>query len=176
MAIEYRTDPEYFEYLDGRVYPKVSPRRRHALVQGTLGRLLHQAAGERGYSGAEWKFRLGAVDGTETAFLPDLAFISDERLRALPVDDREEPPVAPDIAIEIRSASHRAPLLEKKIARYLACGCALVLDVDPEERIIHAHAPYGVRSYAQGERFEHPAAPWLVFEVREAFAELDRLP
>lgn len=36
MAIEYRTEPEYWEYLDGTVHPKVSPRQRHAVVQGTL--------------------------------------------------------------------------------------------------------------------------------------------
>jgi len=48
-----------------------------------------------------------------------------------------------------------------------------VLDVDYAKRVIMAHAHDGVRTYANGERFGHPSAPWLVFDVSEAFADLD---
>ncbi len=175
MAIEYRTDPEYFEYLDGAAYPKVSPRRRHALVQGRAQTIISRLAGERGFVGSEWMFRLGAADGTETAFLPDVAYVSDERLRALPVDEREEPPIAPDLAIEVRSPSHRTRYLCEKTTRYLRCGTLLMLDIDPRTRTIEAHARDGVRRYKIGERFEHPLFPWLIFEVAELFVDLDRL-
>lgn len=175
MAIEYRTDPEYFEYLDGRAYPKVSPRRRHALVQKAAVVILSRLTETRGFSGTEWKFRIGEIDASQTAFVPDVAYISRERLSALPLHDREEPPVAPDLAIEVRSPSGRAGYLAAKIARYLACGATLVLDVDPETRTVAAHAAGGTRRYADRERFEHPSMPWLIFDVYELFRDLDRL-
>jgi hypothetical protein len=31
----------------------------------------------------------------------------------------------------------------------------------------------GVREYTTGERFEHPALPWLQFDVDAIFADLD---
>ena len=175
MAIEYRTDPEYFEYLDGQAYPKVSPRLRHWLVQGAVYRILHRCGGNRGFAGTEVDLRIGAVDGTDTLFIPDIAFISAERLRALAHEDREEPPLAPDIAVEVRSPSNRERFIETKIARYLACGTLLVLDVDPATRTIVAHAAGGTQRYVTGDRFEHPAVPWLLFDVAESFADLDRL-
>lgn len=174
MVIEYRTEPEYFEYLDGKVYPKVSPRRTHALVQGAMMVLLHSLTRERGSLAPEWDFRLGAVDGTKTKFIPDLAFVYRERITALQGDDREEPPFAPDVAIEIRSPSNREKFIAAKTERYLACGTTLVLDVDPASRSITAHAVGGVRRYETGERFSHPTVPWLEFDVGGAFADLDR--
>jgi len=63
--------------------------------------------------------------------------------------------------------------LAKKIARYLATGSALVLDVDPKTRRIVAHAADGIREYARGEHFDHPTLPWLRFEVDTIFADLD---
>jgi hypothetical protein len=39
MTVIYYTDPEYFERLDGVDYTKVSAKREHAVVQGTLVRL-----------------------------------------------------------------------------------------------------------------------------------------
>jgi Uma2 family endonuclease len=173
MAIEYRTEPEYFEYLDGKVYPKVSPRRTHAIVQLALGALLRPIAREYGELGSEWDFKLGAVDNTKTKFIPDIAFVYRDRLQELKKHDREEPPLAPDVAIEIRSPSNRERFIAAKIERYLACGTTLVLDVDPASRSVTAHAIDGVRRYETGERFSNPAIPWLEFDVAEAFADLD---
>jgi Uma2 family endonuclease len=175
MAIEYRTEPEYFEYLDGKVYPKVSPRRTHAVVQATMIAMLLGTARERGTLASEWDFRLGAVDGTKTKFIPDIAFVYRERLDALERNDPEEPPLAPDIAIEIRSPSNRQNFIAAKIERYLACGATLVLDVDPASRSVTAHAAGGVRRYENGERFSHLAVPWMTFDVADAFADLERL-
>lgn len=174
MAIEYRTEPEYWEYLDGKVYPKVSPKLPHFVVQGALVAIVRRLGRERGMVGPECDYHLGAIDGTDTKFIPDIAFISDEKLFALPRKDREAPPVAPDLAIEVRSPSNRKRFIVAKIARYLTCGTLLVLDVDPAKRTITAHARDGVREYNAGDRFQNDAIPWLVFDVAEAFEDLDR--
>jgi len=50
----------------------------------------------------------------------------------------------------------------------------LVLDVQPERRIIRGAAPgMDELTFGPGETFAHPAVPWLRFETAEAFADLD---
>lgn len=173
MAVDYRTDPEYFERLDGVVYPKVSPRTKHAWVQGMLLVLLRAQGRDYGKVGPEWKFRVGRVDGTDSWLLPDVAFVTNERLRPLVGGDREEPPFAPDIAVEVRSPSERRSLRERKITRYLATGSLLVLDVDPQARTVRAIDAASDRTFTEGDRVTHPAFPWLALDVREAFVDLD---
>lgn len=172
---EAMVDLPEIEYLDGVAYPKVSPKRTHALVQAAAIRVLSRCVGTRGFVGSEWDFCLGASDWTDTKFVPDVAYVSLARLRALPKEKREEPPFAPDVAVEIRSPSYRSEFAVQKVARYLSTGAVLVLDVDPAQRMVIAHSTFGVRPYAQGKGFSHDAVPWLCFRIRELFAELDLL-
>ena len=88
---------------------------------------------------------------------------------------RDQPPVAPDIAVEVWSPTNDRAFLDRKIAKCLATGSLLVLDVDPRARTIVAHAADGVRTFDHGERFEHAAVPWLAFDVAEAFKGLGLL-
>jgi Uma2 family endonuclease len=174
MATAMRDRPE-IEYLDGRAYPKVSPKMSHGLVQTALARVIGDCAGARGFVVLEVRFDPGAtVPGTKkTEFVPDVAFLSRERREALSGKGREKPPLSPELAVEVRSPSDDRRYLAKKIARYLATGSVLALDVDPKKRRIIAHAADGVREYAAGDRFEHPALPWLTFNVDAIFADLD---
>ena len=157
------------EILDGVEHPKVSPRRTHALVQLRLGHVLSECAADRGEVGSEWRFDLGAVDASESQFVPDLAFISYESMRAMSDEQAEKPPRAPDVAIDIRSPSTDLAFLRRKIARYLRCGALLVLDVDPAAKCINAHDENGAITYAEDETFAHQAVPWLRFEVEAIF-------
>lgn len=169
------TDHPEIEVLDGRAWPKVSPKRTHALVQAAMLLAIKRCAGKTGQVGPEWRFDVGAADGPQTSLVPDLAFVRLERLAALPKELREQPPIAPDLAVEVRSPSHRAELLAAKIGKYLRAGTQLVLDVDPQTRRIAAHAADGVRTFAAGSTFKHPALPWLRFSVDEIFEDLDVL-
>ena len=161
------------EYLDGRPYPKVSPKLTHSLVQGALCRILHRCAGKRGRVGPELDVFPGSQETGQTKFVPDVAYVSMERLRSLSAAEREQPPFSPEIAVEVWSLTNDRQYLDLKIARYLATGAILVLDVNPYARTIVAHDASGVRTYESGEQFEHPAMPWLSFDVAEAFADLD---
>jgi len=172
MAIEYRSEPEYWEYLDGEVHPKVSPRQRHAVVQVTLAAIIRAQGRGRGQLGTEWDVWLPDRD-KPTKFIPDVSFFSFERLRAMSEGDREFPPCAPDVAVEVFSPGDRRAYLALKIALYLSHGSLVVLDVDPLERTIRVHDRDGAALLRVGERFEHPAVPWLRFDVREAFEDLD---
>lgn len=165
--------PKTVEYLDGVAYAKLSPRVPHWVVQGNMLAILRAAVGDRGVVGPELHVRPGRIDKTDTVFVPDVSFVSWERLEAMTPDDREEP-TSPDVAVEVRSPSNRARYIAKKIARYLTTGTRLVLDVHPAARCIVAHDGESVRTYDAAENFEHPAVPWLVFPVAQAFATLDR--
>lgn len=168
-----RDRPE-IEYLDGRPYPKVSPKLSHGLVQVAMARLIATCAGDRGYAVSEVRFDPGAVTGAKkTEFVPDVAYLSRERRQALSGKGREKPPLSPELAVEVRSPSDKLRYLAEKIDRYLATGSVLVLDVDPKRRRIIAHSKAGVREYVAGEEFEHPTLPWLRFTVDMVFADLD---
>jgi Uma2 family endonuclease len=158
------------EYLSGQPYPKVSPKRVHAIVQGNVCFVLRRSSRGRGQAGTEWRFKLSI----ETEFVPDVAFVSYERLRTLSDVEADEPPLAPDIAVEIRSPSNRANYNAQKFTTYLRYGAVLVLDVDPKERVVHAHAVDGsLRTYRAGEAFAHDAVPWLQFHVDELFEDIE---
>ncbi len=169
-------DKPYIEYLDGKAYPKaVSPKARHSIVQGTAFTILRRCSAGIGLAGTEWDFRLGVVDGTQTMFVPDAAVLMLERLRSLPEAEREQPPFAPDVAVEVRSPSYRRAFAAEKIVRYLRTGALLVLDVDPIKRVVFAHSAGSVRTFIESDRLTHEAAPWLSFDVAELFADLDLL-
>ncbi len=169
-------DKPYIEYLDGEAYPKaMSPKARHSIVQGAAFIILRRCSAGIGIAGTEWDFRLGVVDGTQTMFVPDVAVLMLERLRSLPESEREQPPFAPDVAVEVRSPSYRPAFAAEKIVRYLRTGAVLVLDVDPVRRVVAAHSASGVRTFAESDRFMHEATPWLAFDVAELFNDLDLL-
>lgn len=176
VTIELLSEAPVNEILDGRVYRKMSPTSRHARVQGLLMAILERCGRTIGLAGTEWDFRVGVVDDSHTFLVPDVAFLRYERLAAIAAEDREQPPVAPDVVVEVRSKGEKTGFRQRKIARYLACGSALVLDADPKTRRIEAYAKDGERTYMAGETFEHPAAPWLVFQVDEAFFGLEYFP
>lgn len=64
MATILSDKPEV-ELLDGRAYPKVSPKARHAGVQAALGRVIADLAGNSGFVGPEWRFKIGRADRHE---------------------------------------------------------------------------------------------------------------
>jgi Uma2 family endonuclease len=161
------------EYLDGRRFPKVSPKTRHALVQSAVWEILKAAAGDRGFAGTEWRFRL-APDPNGTLFVPDVAYISVQRLASILPEQREEPTVAPEIAVEVRSPRDDLSYLQKKITRYLECGALAVLDVDPIERTIAVHTAAGVRTFKPGEFVCVEGLTWLSFRADRAFETIDR--
>jgi Uma2 family endonuclease len=175
LQIELLSEVPVVEYLDGERRRKVSPRSKHSRVQGLVMMILERCGSEFGMGGTEWDFRIGLVDDSDSFLVPDVAFLSFERLQAIERKERDQPPVAPDIAVEVWSPRNDRAFLNRKIAKYLSTGASLVLDVDPKSRTIIAHAAGDVRRFAVGDRFVHPAVPWLVFDVAEAFKGLEYL-
>ena len=167
------SEKPYIEYHAGRLVRKVSSNTWHSLVMLAMGTILRRCAGGRGRVGPEWHFDMSVQLGTKTILVPDVAFVARERLFGLSADFLQVPGFAPDIAVEIRSPNDRPGEGAWKIGAYLEAGSALVLDISPQDRTIRAIAPSFEDSiFAAGQTFEHPAAPWLVFDVDEVFADL----
>jgi Uma2 family endonuclease len=170
MQIAY--DPPEIEWIAGRAAPKVSPNRKHGKLQIRIGALLERLGGSFGEVASEWRMHLPS-EPQKTSLIPDVAYVSHARMAGFDEARASEPPIAPDVAVEILSPSDRRRDADEKIALYLEHGSRLVLEVDADRRVIVAHSRDGVRVYGERERFEHPAVPWLRFAIAPLFAGLD---
>jgi len=167
-------DQPELETIDGVSRRKMSPKRPHSRVQGAIHRALFDAAEQFGELNLEWRCRPGGVDGSDTVLVPDLCFVEQWRLDALPATELDVPPIAPDLVIEIRSPKEHARWRTEKAQKFLALGTLLVLDVDPETRTIRTITADGVDELRCGDTVTFPAFPWLSLPVEKAFEGLDR--
>jgi Uma2 family endonuclease len=153
---------------------KVSPKRRHSLLQAKFVMLLHPWADGRGEIGTEWRFRLEPPGEDIRPFVPDVAFLSYERMGERTDNELEAPLLPPNVAIEIRSPDDRQRHIDHKIEVYLAAGTDLVVLVDPLKRTIETFDRSGHAVLNEGDTFAHQALPGLTFNVSDAFAVLNR--
>ncbi len=167
------TKPET-EWVRGRPLQKVSPQRTHSRLQGALTIEFTRWAAGRGEVGPEWRFRVAPPGEIRRPLVPDVAYVSNERLRPLSDSDVELPPLAPDVAVEILSPGDRRVDLNDKIAVYLRAGSSLVIVVDPKRRIVELHDRNNVASVDEQGTIEHPALPGFSYAVGELFAVLRR--
>ncbi len=124
------------ESIRGAWKQKVSPKRRHALVQGRLWSALTVTFDGRGEVGTEWRFYLLPPHEKPSSLVPDVAFVSYERMPEVLGELREKPTIAPDIAVEVLSPEDKRSVLEEKTELYLRNGCKLVIVADPIARTL----------------------------------------
>ena|SRR5450755_550727 len=92
-----------FEWVNGRALQKVSPQRKHAIAQARFCGALDAWARERGSGevGTEWEFRIEPPGEARRPLVPDVAYLSYDRV---PFEDEEAadiPRVAPDAVVEV---------------------------------------------------------------------------
>ncbi|MFZ0364918.1 MAG: Uma2 family endonuclease [Candidatus Cybelea sp.] len=167
------TEPET-EWVRGRPLQKVSPQRTHSLLQGALTMQLNRWAHGRGEAGPEWRFRVAPPGEVRRPLVPDVAYVSDERLRPLSDEELEVPPLAPDISVEILSPDDRRVDIDSKIDVYLRAGSLLVIVVDPQSRAVELHDRDKMVRLDENGIVEHWALPQFWYPVRELFAVLRR--
>jgi Uma2 family endonuclease len=167
------TKPET-EWVRGRALQKMSPQRTHSRLQGALSIRLDRWASGRGEVGPEWRFRVAPPGEIRRPLVPDVAYVSNERLRPLSDADLEVPPLAPDVAVEILSPDDRRIDIDDKIDTYLRAGSSLVVVVDPAALVVELHDPSDVRRLGEGATIEHGALPGFSYPVAELFAVLRR--
>jgi Uma2 family endonuclease len=163
-----------FEWILGRPVQKVSPKRRHSLLQAEFVMLLRPWANGRGEIGTEWRFRLEPPGEDIRPFVPDVAYLSYERMGERTDNELEAPLLAPNAAVEIRSPDDRQLHIDHKIEVYLAAGTDVVVLVDPLARTIDTFERGGHTVWREGDTFTHQALPGLAFAVSGVFAVLQR--
>jgi Uma2 family endonuclease len=168
------TKPET-EWILGRPVRKVSPFRTHARLQGAFNTALSAWAEGRGEVAPEWRFRIAPPGEIRRPLVPDVAFVSYERLRGLEGRDLEAPPFAPDVAVEILSPDDRRRYVEHKIDVYLRGGASLVVIVQPADRTVQLHDARGVRNLRGDDVVTHPVLPGFAFPLQRLFAAADPL-
>jgi len=165
------TEPET-EWVRGRPLQKVSPRRTHSRLQSAMLLTLREWAGNRGEVGVEWRFRVAPPGEPARPLVPDVSYVSIERLRGLRGEDLEVPRLAPDVAVEILSPGDRRPDVDDKIATYLSAGSALVIVVDPKRRAVELHDAAATTTLREGDALTHPRLPGFELSVAELFATI----
>jgi Uma2 family endonuclease len=127
---------------------------------------------------------LGVVtttDGTVRLFpglvrIPDVAFASWDRFPDRKVSREPIPTLAPDLVIEVLSASNTSAEMERKRGEYFSAGVRLIWEVEPKSRSISIFTPDGaVRVLENSDVLDgSDVLPGFTLKLSELFAEIDR--
>jgi Uma2 family endonuclease len=125
-----QSDLEGYEYIKGELIPMAPTSVEHGYISVNLSSLLHLYVRENqlGRVLSETGFRVG-----ERVLIPDIAFISTDRL---PADQSKASPVPPDLAIEVVSPTDSSHRVEEKAFIYLEAGTQLVWVLKPRSKTV----------------------------------------
>jgi Uma2 family endonuclease len=108
--------------------------------------------------------------------IPDVAYISWDRLPDRKRPKKPIPEIAPDLAVEVLSESNTLSEMEKKRQDYFTVGVRLVWEIDPDARTATAYtAPDQKTDLKMNEALSGGTVlPGFTMSLKELFAELDR--
>jgi Uma2 family endonuclease len=162
------------ELIDGTLVEKAMGARQ-ALVGAWLIHLLTEFAHPRNLG-----IILGA-DGTLEILtglvrLPDVAFLSWDRLPGRRVPEEAVPAVVPDLAVEVLSQSNTPAEMLRKRQEYFTAGVRLVWMIDPAARVVTVYTAVNQsRVLSEADTLDGGTVlPGFTVPVRDLFAELDR--
>lgn len=159
------------EWINGRVVQKVSPQRKHALAQAVFAAALLDwaRAGGHGDVGTEWEFRVAPPGEDRRPLVPDVAYLSFDRLPYKDEAAADIPRVAPTVAVEILSPDDRQADVDEKIRVYMAAGTSAVILVDTKRRNVELFGPKGTRHFGESDTLTHESLPEFSLPVRSLF-------
>jgi Uma2 family endonuclease len=124
---------------------------------------------------------VSGADGTVRLFpglvrIPDVAFTSWDRLPDRKLPKEPIPSLAPNLVIEVLSASNTGPEMERKRGEYFAAGVQVIWEVDPKTRTVDVYTTDGSVTRLSGVETIDGGAVLAGFALPlgELFAELDR--
>jgi len=130
------------ELIDGEAVPKMSPKRFHSRVTSALFLLLeewNQQQENQGEIGIEWAITLKR-NGKDWCPVPDLLYISNERLKQVPFEDIACT-IPPELVIEIISPEQSFSNLSEKAVDYLNAGVNRVWIIDSKVKKVTVFYP-----------------------------------
>ncbi len=127
---------------------------------------------------------LGLVTGTYGTIklfpglvrIPDVAFLSWDRIPGGRVPKEPIPQLVPDLAIEVLSISNTKAEMERKRGENFAAGVRLIWEVEPDDRTVAVFRPDGTSTLLDASQTLDGAVvlPGFRLHLAELFAELDR--
>ena len=126
-----------------------------------------------GVVGIEWRFHVAPPGEIRRPLVPDVAFLSHKRLPYQAMEVTDEPRVAPDVVVEVKSPSDRRTDIDEKVRVYLASGTQVVFLVDPMTRIVTVRDLRGEQELDDKAVITHVALPGFRLAVKKLF-ELPR--
>jgi Uma2 family endonuclease len=163
-----------FELVDGVLVEKVMAYRE-SLLALLLGRILLDFVEPRNLglvSGADGSVRLfpGLVR------VPDVAFAAWNRFPDRKIPKEPIPSLAPDLVIEVLSASNTKAEMERKRAEYFSSGVRLIWEFEPEPRTVSVYTPDGRVAVLDSSQTIDGADVLIGFSLRlsELFSKLDQ--
>ena len=153
------------EWINNRIVQKVTPQRSHALAQRRFAAHLGDWADQNGAGvvGTEWQFQVEPPGEDSRTLVPDIAFLSYDRMSKAEMAETEIPRIAPDVLVEIRSPKDAQADIGEKTRVYLAAGTIVVFLVDPALKTTTVVDADGSRLLAETETIRHSAL--LGFEL-----------
>ncbi|MDJ0660368.1 MAG: Uma2 family endonuclease [Crocosphaera sp.] len=139
---------ENYEFFNGKLTQKMSPKRSHSRVQGQLFLLFDDWSENRGEVGIEWAVRLKR-EGKDWCPIPDLLYISFEKLGKIILED-DACPIPPDLVIEVISPGQSFSDLSEKAEAYLKAGVDRVWLIDTQVKKITIFYPDSPPETKQG--------------------------
>ena len=108
--------------------------------------------------------------------LPDLAFVSWNRLPGRRLPDEPVPNVVPDLAAEVLSASNTLGEMARKRSEYFKAGVRLVWEIDPRARTVRVYTSETIYTdlSATDTLDGGTVLPGFTLPLVDLFAELDR--
>lgn len=128
-------DGNRYEIIDGELYVTPSPRRSHQDVLGTLYYLMRDFL-ERHPVGKCTISPFDVILGPATVVVPDLVFVSTERLA---ISEERGMTAAPDLVVEVLSDSTWRRDFGVKFRLYESRGVREYWIIDPDERRVEIH-------------------------------------
>lgn len=163
-------DPYRVELAAGRLVHEPAPGFRHGRVAARINRLLFEAGQQPGHGEVFFDTGFLLVRDPPTVRIPDVAFVSAARLAEHETDEVFLP-IAPDLAVEVLSASNSASEIQRKACECLDAGAALVWIVDPSTETVTVYrARDDIRVRSTGETLDgDEAIPGLRVDVDALF-------
>ena len=159
------------EWVNNRVLQKVTPKRKHSLAQAEFVAALITWAHQRGngMAGTEWHFQVRPPGEIGRTLVPDVAFLSYDRMPIEEQEATEIPRIAPDVVVEVRSPDDRQVDIDEKVRVYLAAGTTAIFLVDPETRTVIIRDARGTQTLGEDDILGHAALPGFSLRVRALF-------
>jgi Uma2 family endonuclease len=156
------------ELVDGELFSVSSPTPRHQDIVFEIllavRRYLRQGGAE-GLAYQDVEFAVSENDRVR----PDVAVLLGEKATGLD-PDKTPIPCAPDIAIEVISASERASESHDKVRTYLRNGTTEVWQVYPKSRTVQIHRGEIARLLEWSQPVETDLLPGLALQLASLFA------